>query len=284
MKKTTLAVILFLLVCSQEALAGQLYFGASGGWALGGRFSQYENSTCLSSVFGACTDELINVEGSGVDGEDSTAWGLKLGYSPTRFPLVSFEINYFQRNQRVQRQPFSASGPTPTSMFPVLPFNGQIEMEFESVKNLMFQALIRPKGEWIEKYLFNKFEPYVGAGVGFTFTKLGPVRIYDNLGNLVSANVEDDGGTGLAVLFTLGMNYKITESILLFGEYKWTWGFFGFQTLDNPGQTDINYRDHILMVGLTYRFNFDSDSSGNEKESAKTQWCQDPDTHVYSPC
>ena len=124
-------ILIVLLVCSQEASAAQIYFGASGGWAFGGRFSGLENSTCTTSrSFGFCSEEVINLEGSNVDGEDSNAWGLKVGYNLTSVPWIGFEINYFQRNQRVQRQPFTAAGPNTTSMFPALPSTAKFKWKW----------------------------------------------------------------------------------------------------------------------------------------------------------
>jgi len=242
---------------------GQVYLGAGGGWSTGAGFSGTHNETCIGRVesYGTsiCRDRITHWEASNLNSQSSFAWEIKLGYSPAKNSWLAFEFNYFERNPEIKRQPVSAVGANASQLFPTLPFTGSIEANVGKVRTAAFLVLVRPPEDWLKGFVLSRLEPYAGVGLGVSLLTLGPILVYDNANTLVGTGTRENA-TDIQLNFvtTLGLNIKVTENILLFGEYKFAPGItHTFDQLDTLGTLETDYIDHLFFLGLTYRFNTD---------------------------
>lgn len=239
-RRITTLCLAILLISNPAWGEAQNYFGFFGGWSVGGKFSDFE---------------IRDTEFNGLDASTSNAWGLKFGFAGVGGSGLSIEFSYFERHPEVKRQPVSATGTLASSLFPSFPFNGQIDMGRIAIRTFAVQLMHRFSDEWHDNEIISRFIPYFGFGVGLTIVRTGPVRVYDNSGNLVGRSDNNSNGSGYTFMGTLGLELKVTDSIRLFGEYILAPAVsLKIGKMDNLASTQTNYLDHLFVIGLTYRF------------------------------
>lgn len=86
------------------------------------------------------------------------------------------------------------------------------------------------------------FQPYLGAGVGFSFVE-----------NTNSANTVEDSDEAFIWQLSAGWNYDLESDYELFGGYRYLAGSdVTFQTA--AGTNEFELEQHQLELGLRYRF------------------------------
>ncbi len=91
------------------------------------------------------------------------------------------------------------------------------------------------------------FQPYVGAGIGFTDV--------DVTYNPSGVGIVDDGETRFAYQVRAGATYRVTQSIDVYGEYTYRASDDIETRVDLfPARLDIENQQNLFSVGLRYRF------------------------------
>ena len=91
--------------------------------------------------------------------------------------------------------------------------------------------------------------PFIGAGIGMA-------EIGMNHAQAGNANIIDDSDWVLAYQLGAGLAYQLSPGLDVTAEYR----YFGTEdatlTLDDntPGNADLEYRDHSVVLGLRYSF------------------------------
>lgn len=90
-------------------------------------------------------------------------------------------------------------------------------------------------------YAVDRFLPYIAGGVAF-----GDVEVRSS-----------QGGPSFSDTFTgwtigLGLDYAVTDNLLLRGEYRYT--DFGSESFGNPVNADVDLKTNEVRVGIAYKF------------------------------
>ena len=156
-------------------------------------------------------------------------------------------MNIYQRENDVGQQTATATG---TAGVLTATGTGQLKVDVNSVTTIGFLAMVRATEEQ-SKDLLN-FQPYFGLGFGVNTIDLGDASTFTTAGVANSStNLESD--TSVGILVSAGLNYKISDNINAYGEYKYTDGSF-----ESKGSDDVTYNydvgDSNLMFGVAYDF------------------------------
>jgi opacity protein-like surface antigen len=159
------------------------------------------------------------------------AAGAKLGHYLSGTPWLGFEAEVFGTSPKFKAQTVSGTG----TGCPCTLTTSESNMR---IYTLAFNGVLRYPGE--------KFQPYVGAGLGLFFA------------DLKSQGAKADNAVpGLNAL--AGARYFITKELALFGEYKYNRASFEFGqavSVAGGGTTALkgDYSSNLFVVGLTGHF------------------------------
>jgi opacity protein-like surface antigen len=94
------------------------------------------------------------------------------------------------------------------------------------------------------RYQAGRFEPYVGVGMGVYFSHL-------------SSGGESTSDTNVGLNTQLGLRYKVTKNLSVFGEWKTNRVKFHFDASTpngNAGGFKADYGVNLLAFGIGYHF------------------------------
>lgn len=266
--KRYLAIAVFMITASLGANAhGEFYVGIGGGLSFGGSISGFSATGARCSFFiipinPTCSN--FSYSGSSLDMDSATVLGGKIGYYSENPDWLGIEFEYFQRDIEVSRQPWNAQGNNTTQLLPTNPFSGQAEWDGKiQTFGLNFLARI-PSRIMVEKFNLSRWEPYVGLGFSINVLEVGPMRTYDNAGNLVGSSLASpEADYAWGYLGTIGLNFKLHDRWKLYGEYKYSNFSYGEDRSISEFDTgasgevyrlDIKVNESIFMFGVTYNF------------------------------
>jgi len=203
-------------VCASDTHA-ETYFGGM----LGGAFP---------SSFGDVRDGRGR-NFSDLEIRNSVAAGAKLGHYFSKAEWLGLETELFAAAPKFKAQTVPGTGPG-------CPCALTTTDSAVSTLTWAFNAVVRYPGE--------KFQPYVGAGLGLFFADLR-----------TQGAKADNAVPGLNAL--AGARYFVTKDIALFGEYKYNRASFTFDqavSVAGGGTTALkgDYSASLLVVGLTAHF------------------------------
>jgi opacity protein-like surface antigen len=184
-------------------------------------------------------NNITNVEGTGplagvsfsdLSLQDSFMYGAKLGYYFEALKWLGVETEVFNSNPNIKQQnvTFSAGGASIT-----LPVAGQ------SLRVLNWSPITV-----VVRYQAGQFEPYAGVGLGVYFAH-------------VSSGGESSSDTNVGFNSQLGLRYKVTQNLALFGEWKYNRAHlnFDFSTpTGSAGGFKGDYSANLLAFGVGYHF------------------------------
>ena len=184
-------------------------------------------------------NDLFNVTGTGPNQgtsfsdtslQDSFMYGAKLGYYFESMKWLGVETEVFNTNPNIKQQNITASGPGGTVTFNN-PGSTLRVLNWSPVTVVM-------------RYQAGRFEPYVGVGMGVYFSHL-------------SSGGESTSDTNVGLNTQLGLRYKVTPHLSLFGEWKTNRVKFHFDASTpngNVGGFKADYGVNLLAFGIGYHF------------------------------
>jgi len=182
---------------------------------------------------------LTNVEGTGpnagvsfsdVSLQDSFMYGAKWGYYFESMKWLGVETEVFNSNPNFKQQNLTASGPGGSVTF---------TNPGENLRVLNWSPITV-----VVRYQAGQFEPYVGVGMGVFFARL-------------SSGGESTSDTNVGLNTQLGLRYKVTQNLSVFGEWKTNRVKFHFDASTpnaNAGGFKADYGANILAFGVGYHF------------------------------
>jgi opacity protein-like surface antigen len=184
-------------------------------------------------------NDLFNVNGTGPNQgvsfsdtslQDSFMYGAKLGYYFESMKWLGLETEVFNTNPNIKQQSMTATGPGGSSTFPNPGANLRV-LNWSPITVVM-------------RYQAGRFEPYAGVGMGVYFVHL-------------SSGGESTSDTNVGLNTQLGLRYKVTQNLSMFGEWKTNRVKFHFDASSpngNAGGFKADYGVNLLAFGISYHF------------------------------
>ena len=235
-----LAIFLMVPVFSLLIATSQLAYAETyGGISLG--VSLPHDATNIKGTLGATSATATDV-----NPDDAFAYGFKVGHYFKNMPWLGVEFNFYQRDPDVAQQTATAVGTL--GIFSAA--TGQLKVDVNSVTTFGFLAMARATEEQT-KNLYN-FEPFLGVGLGINSVDLGQATTFNTAGvEQTSTNLESD--TSVGILISAGLNYKISDKLKAYGEYKYTDSSYELNGSDGATY-EFDAGDSSLMFGVAYSF------------------------------
>jgi opacity protein-like surface antigen len=186
--------------------------------------SDFSNGEGVGSLAGVNTSDLSL--------HKSVMYGAKLGYYFDSMKWLGVETEVFNSNPHLKQQTatISAGGLSATGTF-----SGQ------DVRVLNWAPV-----NIVVRHQMGQFEPYAGIGMGVFFANITD-----------GASGESSSSTNVGLNTQLGLRYKVTQNLAVFGEWKYNRASFDFSE-SSPTQATGgfkgDYSAHILAFGVGYHF------------------------------
>jgi opacity protein-like surface antigen len=157
-------------------------------------------------------------------------YGAKLGYYFDSVKWLGIETEVFRTAPKVKQQSVTETEPGANPMTEVKPG-----------ANLIVTAVAL---NLIARAQLGSVEPYVGVGVAGFLSQLN----LENRNGLPPLSISS-GRPGLNT--QLGLRYRLNERLAFFGEWKFNYSRF---TFDSPAIIHATYAVHHFVVGVGYHF------------------------------
>jgi opacity protein-like surface antigen len=183
-------------------------------------------------------NQVKDIEGTGPNAgfsfsdaslQESFMYGAKLGYYFESVKWLGVETEVFNTNPNLKQQTITASGPG----------GGTAPLPGAHLRVLNWSPITV-----VARYQAGQFEPYAGVGMGVFFAHL-------------SSGGESTSDTNVGVNTQLGLRYKVTQNLAVFGEWKTNFVRFHFDASTpngNVGGFKGDYGVNILAFGVGYHF------------------------------
>ena len=236
-----LAIFLMVPVFSLLIATSQLAYAETyGGFSLGVSLPHDVND--IKATLGADSATATDLSP-----ENAFAYGFKVGHYFKNIPWLGVEFNFYQRDPDVAQQTATAVGTL--GIFSAAA-TGQLKVDVNSATTFGLLVMMRATEEQT-KNLYN-FEPFLGIGLGLNLVDLGEASTFNAAGVLqTSTNLGSD--TSVGILISAGLNYKLTDKIKAYGEYKYTDSSYELNGSDGVTY-EFDSGDSSLMFGIAYGF------------------------------
>src|SRR5881628_1690821 len=205
------AILAFAFLLSSNAQA-ELYVGGEAGYTIPNKFSSVTGTGLFSGA-----------HISDISLKNSLMYGARVGYFlPDSW--LGFEVEGFSTTPHLKQQTVSADGLLVT-------FTGMHVRVTTVALNVVARAKLRP------------LQPYVGAGPGVFFVKVGDPT-------------SSSSDTALGLNAFVGARYFFNDQVALFAEYKYNRASFSFAVNGLPPGTSVDgtYSANIFTAGVVYHF------------------------------
>jgi len=173
---------------------------------------------------------------SSVDLNNALMYGLKLGHYFEKLPWLGVELEGFVTSPHRPQQRLTLG----------VPGTGNVTVNEGGATNRL--VIVSPL--LMVRYQAGAFEPYAGIGPGVFFLH------QQQLTSSTSGQAYSQSNTGVGLNTQVGMRYRITDHVSLFGEWK-----FNYARLDLSGQANVNHFGvnaiatlHHFVFGVGYHF------------------------------
>jgi len=177
-------------------------------------------------------DSLAGLKFSDLSLHKSVMYGAKLGYYFDSIKWLGIETEVFNTNPNLKQQSVTATGPGGSAS--------------TTVAGQDIRVLTWAPVNIVVRYQAGSFEPYAGVGMGVFFA-----RIHDG------QTGESSSSTKVGLNTQLGLRYRVTNHVSVFGEWKYNRASFNFSDSTPTAATGGlkgDYRAHIIAFGLGYHF------------------------------
>lgn len=229
----------------QSAAWAGTYFGASVGGSFGGQLEDIRTSGIVPGV--------LNVNTTDLDQDPSVAFGVRLGHYFSFLPWLGVEFQWYTRSPDVDNEPATISGSITTATTPFqFTGTGTVSVKMDNMDTYGFMVNIRTPEEYVQQ-MGGNIEPYVGVGLAVNSIDIERVTIANTAGTVTSTSLADsDVDTGF--LGQAGVNYRLTERLDGFLEYKYTSASYALNKMAPTLNTQVDASDHTIMLGLKFTF------------------------------
>lgn len=195
-------------------------------WYVAGQAGIAIPSSLSNVTWGAGT---ANVRGNDLSLQNSFMYGAKAGYYFDTLKMQNFnlgvETEVFNTTPHLQQQNWTIGG-----------------ANLGTVPGVDFRMLTWAPLNLVVRYQAGAFEPYAGVGLGVFFSHL-------------SAPGFSSSSTDVGLNTQLGLRYRVTNAVSVFGEWKFNHASISHNNLAGTGlNVDADYNAHILAVGAGYHF------------------------------
>jgi hypothetical protein len=173
---------------------------------------------------------------STVDLNNSLMYGMKVGRYLDSMPWLGIELEGFITNPNRPQQRLTLG----------VPGTGNISVDEPGATNRV--VVVSPN--LVLRYQSGAFEPYIAMGPGVFF--LHQKQLTTTPGGLTYSQSH----TGFGLNTQVGLRYRLTEYVALFGEWK-----FNYARVNLPGQADAGHYGintlmtlHHFVFGIGYHF------------------------------
>jgi len=174
--------------------------------------------------------DVVNSQGSELSLDDGTAFYFSLGRMNGRNLRTEIELSF--RDNDITSL-LTADGELPAS--------GDLQT-FSGMTNVYWEFIKSPTG---------RLKPYIGAGVGF-LSATTDLRLASDLG---SSATESDSSSSFAYQWMAGINFKVSNHLDLYGEYRFVEADgFGIQSDRDDLSGDFDYSANSVGGGLRWKF------------------------------
>jgi len=177
-------------------------------------------------------DSLAGLKFSDLSLHKSVMYGAKLGYYFDSIKWLGIETEVFNTNPNLKQQSVTATGPGGSAS--------------TTVAGQDIRVLTWAPVNIVVRYQAGSFEPYAGVGMGVFFA-----RIHDG------QTGESSSSTKVGLNTQLGLRYRVTNHVSVFGEWKYNRASFNFSDSTPTAATGGlkgDYSAHIIAFGLGYHF------------------------------
>lgn len=171
---------------------------------------------------------------SRLDFDNSLMFGAKVGYYFETLPWLGVETEVFTSSPNLKQQVVTDRAPGVGTF--------QYNQPGAHIQATTVAANL------VARYQMGAFEPYVGVGPGIFFIRSS----HPSYGTGMSGYVDADVRPGLNT--QLGLRYRLTEHVALFGEWKVNYTRFHLEPRGPYGGVNANYLVNIFAFGVGYHF------------------------------
>lgn len=170
----------------------------------------------------------VSVGSSDFSLQNSVIYGAKAGYYFDALKWQNFNLG-------VETEVFN-SQPN------IKPQNVTIDGLNQPINGIDFRVLNWAPVNIVVRYQAGAFEPYAGVGLGVFFSHL-------------SSSGVSSSSTDVGLNTQLGLRYRVTNNVSLFGEWKFNHANISHNNLAGSGlNVSANYNANILAFGVGYHF------------------------------
>jgi len=251
LKASLLTVTSLLILCpsttkAENYIAGQ--FGVTLPSISKGLSNQELTSSSVSGPGGTVTFPS-GTEVSDQSLKSSFMFGAKLGHFFSRYKWLGIEAEVFSTTPHIKQQPVTLTSPSPVILTPSgggPPQN--LGNQFSTAGDFPgahFRVITLAPLNFVFRYPGNRLQPYVAVGPGI---------FYGRISTSVTTGPDSQSSTALGLNTQLGLRYRITRHISMFGEWKYNYARFNFKENENFFGVKSTYGMNHFAFGLAYHF------------------------------
>ena len=156
---------------------------------------------------------------------NSLMYGAKLGYYFDSLNWLGVETEVFNATPHVKQQNLTIGG-----------------FDFGTAPGLNLRVLTWLPVNIVVRHQMGAFEPYAGVGLGVFFSRL-------------SDGTDSSSSTDVRLNAQLGLRYRVTTNLALFGEWKFNHANISHNDLAGTGlNVSADYNAHNLVFCVGYHF------------------------------
>ena len=173
----------------------------------------------------------VTLGGNDLSLHNSLMYGAKLGYYFDSLKWLGVETEVFNATPHLKQQDWVIGGQSVGAL-----------LGTGTVPGLTFRVLTWAPVNIVVRYQAGAFEPYAGVGLGVFFSRL-------------SDGTDSTSSTDVGLNTQLGLRYKVTTNLALFGEWKFNRAKISHNDLGGTGlNVSADYNAHNLVFGVGYHF------------------------------
>ena len=169
----------------------------------------------------------VTLGGNDLSPQNSLMYGAKAGYYFDSLKWLGLETEVFNTTPNVKQQNYTIAG-----------------VNFGTGPGIDFRVLTWAPVNIVVRYQAGAFEPYAGVGLGVFFSHFS------------QAGSGSSDGTDVGLNTQLGLRYRVTDNLALFGEWKFNHANLSHSNFvgTNGLNVSADYNAHNLVFGVGYHF------------------------------
>jgi opacity protein-like surface antigen len=168
----------------------------------------------------------VTLGGNDLSLQNSLMYGAKAGYYFDSLKWLGLETEVFNTTPNVKQQNYTLAG-----------------VNIGTGPGVNSRVLVWAPVNIVVRYQAGAFEPYAGVGLGVFFSHFS------------QAGSSSSDGTDVGLNTQLGLRYRVTDNLALFGEWKFNHANLSHSNFLGSGiKVSADYNANILAFGVGYHF------------------------------